>query len=186
VPMWVPARVSEFVRLLETYQDTILASFAGHTHTDDFRLIGAPSSRESFVLINPALTPIDNRNPAFRVVTFASDGSIADQSTYYLTNLANASSETKGRWKTEYQFSLEWKTKQINAASLESIYRQIGTEQKTRERWLKLYNVSSAAAKIPLGNVQGPYCAIEHLDPASYAACYCKDASSPDIPRAAP
>lgn len=186
VPMWVPVWVSQFGRLLETYQDTILASFAGHTHTDDFRLIGGPSSRKAFVLINPAITPIDKRNPAFRVVTFANDGSIADQSTCYLTNLANASSETKGRWKKEYQFSLEWKTKQINAASLESIYSQIGTEQKTREQWLKLYNVSSAAAKVPPSNVRGLYCAIEHLDPESYAACYCTDASIPDISRVAP
>jgi hypothetical protein len=33
------------------------------------------------VLINPAITPIDKRDPALGVVAFASDGSIADQST---------------------------------------------------------------------------------------------------------
>jgi Acid sphingomyelin phosphodiesterase C-terminal region len=114
------------------------------------------------------------------------DGSLADQSTYYLTNLESATSKAKGRWKKEYQFSQEWKAKQINDASLESIYGQIGTKHKTREQWLKLYSVSSSAMKIPAGQVRGPYCAIEHLDPESYATCYCTDASSPGFPGAAP
>ena len=186
VPLWSPEWTSQFDSLLETYQDTVIASFAGHTHTDDLRLIGKPGSRKEFVLINPPISPIDGRNPAFRIVTFESDGSLDDQSTYYLTNLESATSKAKGRWKKEYQFSQEWKAKQINAASLESIYRQIGTKHKTREQWLKLYNVSSSAVKIPAGQVRGPYCAIEHLDPESYATCYCTDASSPGFPGAAP
>ena len=132
---------------------------------------------QEFVLINPPISPVDGRNPAFRVVSFESDGSLADQSTYYLTNLKQATSKAKGRWKKEYQFSQEWKVKQINAASLESIYQQIGTNQNTRERWVKLYNVSSAVAQVPAGEVQGLYCAIEHLDPESYARCYCKNGS---------
>jgi len=175
VPLWNPEWTSQFDSLLETYQDTVIASFAGHTHTDDFRLVGTPGSRKEFVLINPPITPVDNRSPAFRVVTFNGDGSLADQSTYYLTNLKYATSKAKGQWKKEYQFSQEWKVTQINAASLESIYRQIGTDQNTREQWLKLYNVSSAAAKIAAGQVRALYCAIEHLDTESYARCYCAD-----------
>jgi len=181
VPMWDPMWTKRFDSLLENYQDTVIASFAGHTHTDDFRLIGEPGSRKEFVLINPPITPVDNRNPAFRVVTFNRDGSLTDQSTYYLTNLEEASSKTKGQWKQEYRFSQEWKAKQLNAASLETIYGQIGTEQKARERWLKLYNVSSPAAKVPAGKVQGLYCAIEHLDPESYATCYCPAAPSRSV-----
>jgi len=178
VPMWDPIWTKRFDSLLENYQDTVIASFAGHTHTDDFRLIGELGSRKEFVLINPAVTPIDKRNPAFRVVTFESDGSLADQSTYYLTNLPDASSKTPGQWKKEYTFSEEWKAKQINGASLETIYRQMGAEQKSLDRWLELYNVSSSAAKVPAGNVQGLYCAIGSLDPESYTACYCTSPSS--------
>jgi len=182
VPLWNPELTSQFGSLLKTYQDTIIASFAGHTHTDDFRLIGTPGSRKQFVIMNPPITPVDNENPAFRVVTFNGDGSLADQSTYYLTNLKQSTSKAKGQWKKEYIFSQEWKVKQINAASLESIYKQIGTNQNTRERWLKLYKVSSAIAKVPAGNGRGPYCAIEHLDPESYATCYCTNESSHGVP----
>jgi len=186
VPLWVPTWTAQFHSLLENYQDTVIASFAGHTHTDDFRLISTLGSRKEFVLINPPISPIDNQNPAFRIVTFESEGRLADQSTYYLTNLKDATSETQGQWKKEYQFSEEWKARQLNAASLEAIYSQIGTEQKARERWLKLYNVSSAIAKVPAGNGRGLYCAIEHLDPESYATCYCPATSTPGVPRPAP
>ena len=182
VPMWVPAWTSQFDSLLENYQDTVIASFAGHTHTDDFRLIGALGSKKEFVLINPAISPVNKQNPAFRVVTFESDGSLADQSTYYLTNLQDASSKTQGRWKKEYTFSQEWKARQINVASLETIYSQIGAGQKSRDRWLKLYNVSSSAAQVPAGSVRGLYCAIGSLDPEAYTTCYCTNASSEGLP----
>ncbi len=180
VPLWAPEWSSKFDSLLEHYQDTIIASFAGHTHTDDFRLIGASGSGEQFVLINPPISPIDGRNPAFRVVSFNSDGSLADQSTYYLTNLKDATNKAKGRWNKEYQFSQEWKASQLNIASLEAIYSQIRTEQKAREQWVKLYNVSSTAAKVPPGQVGGLYCAIASLDEEAYKSCYCRDASVRD------
>lgn len=114
------------------------SEFAGHTRTDDFRLFGAPPSKSAFVLINPAISPIDNRNPAFRVVTFESDGSLSDQSTYYLTNLERASSKTPGRWKKEYQFSQEWKAREVDGVTLGAIYGRIRAEQKFREKWLNL------------------------------------------------
>jgi len=113
-------------------------------------------------------------------VSFNSDGSLADQSTYYLTNLKDATNKVKGRWNKEYQFSQEWKARQLNIASLEAVYSEIRTEQKAREQWVKLYDVSSAAAKIPPGQVGGLYCAIVSLDEEAYKSCYCKKASVRD------
>src|SRR5208283_1283119 len=53
VPMWVPTWTAQFDALLETYQRTVLAGFAGHTHTDDFRLVNAAGVNQAFVLIDP-------------------------------------------------------------------------------------------------------------------------------------
>jgi hypothetical protein len=181
VPMWAPAWTSEFDRLLENYRETVIASFAGHTHTDTFRLIGAGSSKKGFVLINPAISPISRNNPAFRVVSFNRDGSLADQSTYYLTNLQDASSTTSGRWKKEYQFSQEWKARQINGTTLGAIYEQIRDDEKSRDRWLKLYSGSSSAAQVSATNARGLYCAIGALDPKTYTACFCAGESSRSV-----
>jgi hypothetical protein len=115
-------------------------------------------------------------------VTFESDGSLTDQSTYYLANLGDASSNTKGQWKKEYRFSQEWKARQINTASLETIYGEIGAEQKSRDRWLELYNVSSSTEQVPAGAVRGLYCAVGFLDLESYKTCYCSAASTSRVP----
>ena len=173
VPLWVPSRTSQFDSLLEKYHGTVIASFAGHTHVDDFRVLKASGSDSPFVLITPAISPIYNQNPSFRTVTFAKDGSILDASVYYLTNLIYASSTTPGEWKLEYQFSKEWKLPRIDAAGLSSLYSKIRSDEGVRGEWLKLYNVSSSAAYVVPGSVPGLYCAAGELDPESYSRCYC-------------
>jgi sphingomyelin phosphodiesterase acid-like 3 len=174
VPMWVPTWTEEFDGLLENYSDTIIASFAGHTHTDDFRLINTAGVDKAFVLIDPPVSPVYDQNPAFRIVTFRGDGSLADQSTYYLTNLKQASSKVPGRWKKEYTFTKEWKTQQLDLVGLGTIYKHIQAIEAARDRWLKLYNVSSSAAKVPADSVRGLYCAIGALEPVAYERCYCE------------
>jgi hypothetical protein len=174
VPMWVPTWTAEFDYLLESYQDIILASFAGHTHTDNFRLVNNAGVNKAFVLIDPAVSPVYDQNPSFRIVTFRSDGSLADQTTYYLTNLEQASRKVRGRWKKEYKFTQEWKTRQLGLASLGAIYSHIQSTETARDQWLKLYNVSSSAAKVLPDTVRGLYCAIGALDPVAYERCYCQ------------
>jgi hypothetical protein len=173
VPMWVPTWTEQFDRLLDSYHDVVLAGFAGHTHMDDFRLINSAGVNRAFVLIDPAISPIFDQNPAFRIVSFRSDGSLADQSTYYLTNLRQASSKVRGRWKKEYTFTRKWRQPRLDLSSLGAVYNQIWATAESRERWLKLYEVSSSAAHVPADSVRGLYCAIGALDPAAYKSCYC-------------
>ncbi|MGD0929303.1 MAG: metallophosphoesterase [Candidatus Korobacteraceae bacterium] len=173
VPMWQPKWTSQFQTLLTKYEGTVIVSLAGHTHTDDFRLINSAGAKPELVLISPAISPVYRQNPAFRVVTFANDGSLSDASVYYLTNLELASSKTRGEWRKEYTFSQEWKMGRPDAASLAALYEQIKTKPEVRDEWLKLYNVSSSAAYLPAHSAPGFYCAVEELDPETYSNCYC-------------
>ena len=173
VPMWMPKWTAQFDDLLEKYHSTVIASFAGHTHNDDFRVINASGSGPAFVLISPAISPIYNENPAFRVVTFNRAGAITDTSVYFLTNLVYASATTPGEWKREYRFSEQWKLAAVNTKSLSTLYQRIQSSDSDRAEWLKLYNVSSSAAYLAPGTTPGLYCAIEALEPESYQSCYC-------------
>ncbi len=173
VPMWIPEWTVKFDSLLLNYQGTIAASFAGHTHTDDFRVIRDGSTAKAFVLVDPAISPIYRQNPAFRVVD-VSGGEVRDQTTYYLTNLTTAGAKQRGKWKKEYTFSQEWKTKQLDAATLGKIYNQIAADDAARAHWLKLYNVSSSAEKVQPDQVRGLYCAIEGLGVGAYGNCACE------------
>jgi len=176
VPMWVPTWTAQFDDLLEKYQDTVIATLAGHTHADDFRLLNTTATNPLFIVINPPMSPIYGQNPAFRVASFTSDGMLADQTTYYLTNLDHASRNDAGQWEKEYTFSKEWKKPLLDAASLKSIYSQIQSDEKARNLWFKLYNVSRLSDPLPMSALRGFYCAIGSLDPASYEACYCPPA----------
>ncbi len=173
VPMWVPSWTAQFDDLLAKYQGTVIATFAGHTHNDDFRLINRKGDSGSFILINPAVSPIYNQNPAFRTLSFAKDGSLLGSSVYYLTNLIFASSTTPGEWQREYTFSQEWHMARMDSASLSTLYDKITSDEVTRNDWLKLFNVSSPAAYLPVGSAPGLYCAIENMDPEGYGRCYC-------------
>ncbi|MFZ0911932.1 MAG: metallophosphoesterase [Candidatus Korobacteraceae bacterium] len=181
VPMWVPEWTARFDSLLERYRSTVLASFAGHTHVDDFRVIGADVAKQQFVLIDPAISPIYYQNPGFRIVDFNSDGTLADQTTYFLTNLKQAGGKTRGRWRREYTFSRRWKVPQLDGASLAKIYDEIATRNTARDLWLHLYMVSSSAAPIPAKDVKGLYCAIDALTQQAYESCYCA-ATVPEKP----
>jgi sphingomyelin phosphodiesterase acid-like 3 len=183
VPMWVPAWTAQFDALLAKYRSTVVAGFAGHTHSDDFRLIGDAGSEREFVLINPAISPIYQQNPGFRVVSYSGDGSVTDQSTYYLTNLPTASSRSKGRWKREYTFTRKWKTRDLNITSLGTLYSHVSTSDRVRNGWLKLYAVSGPAETSEKSIARGLYCAVEALDVASYKTCYCAESpASQPIP----
>jgi sphingomyelin phosphodiesterase acid-like 3 len=160
VPMWKPVWTSRFDGLMEQYQSTITAGFAGHTHTDDFRVLPGAG----FVLIDPPVSPVYGQNPAFRVVTFSRNGGVTDQSTYYLNN---------EQWTSEYSFTSEWHSQAIEASSLKSIYDRIRDDPEARGRWLTLLNVSSTHDAVPANGVPALDCAIGALDPAGYQACAC-------------
>ena len=90
-------------------------------------MIGADGANRQFVLIDPAISPIYDQNPGFRIVDFRSDGTLADQTTYFLTNLKQAGGKTRGRWRREYTFSRRWKVRQLDGASLAKIYDEIAS-----------------------------------------------------------
>jgi hypothetical protein len=171
--MWKPVWTALLERLMVDFQSTITASFAGHTHTDDFRLIHAGQSGGEFVLIDPPVSPIYGQNPAFRVVAVGSDGGLDGQSTYYLTNLEAARSDVPGIWEQEYSFAGKWQSPQLDAASLNTIYGRISSDPVARAQWLTLLNVSSSHDPVPANGVKTLDCAIAALDPATYQACYC-------------
>jgi sphingomyelin phosphodiesterase acid-like 3 len=175
VPMWKPVWTAALERLMAEYPNTITATLAGHDHTDDFRVIHAGQPGAQFVLIDPPISPIYGQNPAFRIVTFLSDGRLGGQSTYYLTNLQAARSDSPGTWTREYTFAEKWQSPQLDAAALNTIYDRIANDPTARDQWLTLLNVSSTHNPVPANGVKALDCAIAALDPATYQACYCPD-----------
>ncbi len=172
VPFWKAQYAEEFDRLLSRYHATIAASFAGHTHMDDFRLIDSSAKARSLVLMTPALSPYVKQNPAFRVVSFEGNGKLTDQATYYLSNLLAAGKEAAPEWKLEYSFRQEWGTRELNYNSFQKLYRRMDESPEARQRWSLLYSVSRPESNGTTNQNFWPlHCASGHTVVSSYQAC---------------
>jgi sphingomyelin phosphodiesterase acid-like 3 len=180
IPMWDPAYADAFDKLLRGYSNTVIASFAGHTHMDDFRLIGDRDGRYAFALITPAVSPIFGQNPGFRTVVYDPAGSILDQTTYYLTNLAQTIAAPPA-WRQEYTFSREWGLPRIDLASLDQLYSATAEVPAEREHWHRLFPVSSPEYWAPFSRgadrmaqaVKAFRCATGNTQIPDYRQCYC-------------
>ena len=184
IPMWKQAFADRFYTLLRRYSETIAASFVGHTHMDDFRLIGDGDAHYAFALITPAVSPIFGQNPAFRAASYDARGGILDETTYYLTNLAAAAADgnVPPEWQPEYTFSGEWNLPRVDLASLERLYSRIQDEPAVGARWHSIFTVSSRFYWSQLSGgpsdaqaVRAFRCATGNVLPSEYRQCYCGD-----------
>lgn len=184
VPMWTEAYARPFYALLRRYAGTVAASFAGHTHMDDFRLLSDAKGDDAFTLITPAVSPIFGQNPAFRTVAYDATGAILDETTYELTGLSaaglSAAATAAPAWRREYTFTRGWHLPRIDLGSLGKLYARIGNTAKDRERWRTLFAVSSPVywPRIARGGdeataVRAFYCAAGHVAPADFRQCWC-------------
>ena len=185
IPMWDQAYAGDFSALLRRYADVIRVSFAGHTHMDDFRLVGNAERRFGFALISPAVSPIFGQNPAFRTVAYDAAGGILDQSTYDLTNLpaATASAGPSAEWRLEYTFTQQWSLPRIDLPSLDRLYSLITDVPAEAARWHMIFPVSSPVYWAPFSDsseqlasaVRAFRCAAGNVVPSDYERCYCGD-----------
>ena len=177
IPMWRGRYAAPFADLMRRFGGTIRASFAGHTHMDDFRLIGDHGRYFGFTLITPALSPIFGQNPAFRTVDFDRAGTILDETTYGVTNLGEADATIPLRWQVEYSFSDEWRLPRVDLPNLERLYAMITTVPADRAEWRTLFAVSSPVYwtenRGGADEVRANDCATGHVAPADFRQCWC-------------
>ncbi len=177
IPMWADVYAQPVYALLRRYADTVAASFAGHTHMDDFRLIGDAEGNFAFALMTPAVSPIFGQNPAFLTVTYDSAGGILDQATYDLINLSETDAHNPPKWQREYTFTREWRLPRVDLASLERLYAMITTVPEDRALWHTLYPVSSQAYWTRnhggADETRAYDCATGHVSVADYRQCWC-------------
>ncbi len=159
VPLFAEPYAREFHDLMLRFRATVTASFAGHIHMDGFRLLADDAKPFGFVLMNPAISPIFGQNPAFRRIQLGDDGTLSDESVYYLANLPAAASGAAAQWQLEMSFDSTWNLPRVDLASLDELYRRLGASTATRDRWLDSYAI------------QGPTRAT--LNEANYAIYRC-------------
>lgn len=165
---------STFVSLLAEYGDVVRASFVGHTHFDDYRLLRDGGGKVTGVeKIAPAISPIFGQNPGFHIFSYdRATGAPTDFSTVYLTNLEQAANPAAGDWKTEYTFSKAYGLPGFSPATAETVWQQFSQEGTADDTFRTLYNVGRGELS---ANVLDAYiCAIGHADGPGFNTCHCK------------
>ena len=170
VGMWKEAYNDSFIALVNQFSSTITTSMAGHTHMDDFRLLGTGNMVTSFIHITPAVSPIFGNNPSFQEITWDTHRMQFLNSVTYQFN--GIGSPGKSNWEPEYDYAKTYGVTAIDATNLTSVWKRIGEDATVRNEYLKYYYVNHP------GTTPSPWkaywCGIRYLTLMGFPKCNCK------------
>lgn len=173
-PLLAEPYAGELHALMQRYQGTIVANIAGHLHTDAFRILRSGDKLFGFVMIAPAISPIFGQSPSFRRFTLSDDGAISGVETYYVANLGDAVAGAMPQWRAEASFERSWNLPRFDTASLETLYRRLGTSAAAQQRWIQTYGVQGpASAAVTLQNFSVYRCSVGSDQSSDFARCLC-------------
>lgn len=160
---WKGSYAAKYLAITARHRETILGSFAGHTHQDEFRL-----ATGDFIHISPSISPVFGNNPAFEIVEVGRSGEIADYTAWHLPDATLP-------WAREYSFRDAYAKPRYDAATLSSLADAIGKDAATREKYFT-YSSSGAAksASEALAKWQGYWCGLRAMTKAALTKCYCQ------------
>lgn len=166
VPLWQPEALALFQQILAAAPGTVAATFAGHTHIDDFRLLFG-----GFVHGTPAVSPVYDNNPGFQVFSYdRSTGALTDLRTFYL----DVSGAGNGPWTLEYSFQQAYGQSAYDTAALQAVQQGIVDDTAARGLFLGYYPVHSQQGGVDPVTWKAYACGIVSPTPAEFASCYCQ------------
>ena len=154
---------------MRKYGDIVQIALAGHTHMDDFRVLGDTGNASPVVFrITPSISPTFGNNPAFSILNYDADsGKLSDIANYYL-NLADGGNNPQ--WVLEYRFPSAYGYSSLTAMNLGAIAASIHDDPKVRRTFAKYYAVS-ATSPINFTNWLFYSCAETRFMSNDYASC---------------
>jgi sphingomyelin phosphodiesterase acid-like 3 len=174
VALWRADSFARFRTILARFPGLVKASFAGHTHMDEFRL----PDGGGFIRVTPAVSPVFANNPGFAVYSYATaTGGLADVRTYELDLKPPGGAEPQ--WALEYDFREAYGQSAVEESSLRAVQLAIAGDAAVRGRYMSFYPVSSASSSADLAHWKAYWCGAQTFTAADFAACYCPATPSP-------
>jgi len=149
----------KYLKIAAAHWHTIIGTFAGHTHQDEFRVAAG-----NFIHVTPSLTPIFGNNPAFEIVDVGPRGNVAGYVAWHLPNMTLP-------WAREYSFDEAYAKSKYDTATLAAA---IDTDPATREQYFNYYSsMSPKSTAAALAMWQGYWCGLEAMTGAAFTRCRC-------------
>jgi hypothetical protein len=159
---WKEQYAQKYLSITAARRATIIGSFAGHTHQDEFRIANG-----DFIHITPSISPVFGNNPAFESIDVTRSGAITDYTAWHLPNVTLP-------WAREYAFDEAYAKSKYDAATMTELAASIGKDPATRQKYFA-YSASGdeKVAADALAKWQGYWCGLRAMAGTAFTTCYC-------------
>jgi len=159
---WKDEYAKKYLEIAAAHRHTIIGTFAGHTHQDEFRVAAG-----NYIHVTPSLTPVFGNNPAFEIVDVGPRGNVAGYVAWHLPDVTLP-------WAREYSFDEAYAKSKYDTAALTALAAAIGTDPATRETYFNYYSsMSPKSTAAALAMWQGYWCGLKAMTGAAFTACRC-------------
>ncbi|MDB5036092.1 MAG: hypothetical protein JWQ98_3333 [Chlorobi bacterium] len=158
-----------FEGLLLKHHAVIEASFAGHTHVDDFRLLVDSGAAIGYIHISPAVSPVYDNNPAFQIFQFSPVTAAIHN---YTTEYVDLNASEGWGWKKEYDFASAYGLPGYSVSTLSTLARLIDADIRTRAHYQRYFSVSSTFGNALTDRTwRAFWCGIDHWKSDDFVGC---------------
>jgi hypothetical protein len=167
--LWKKEYQERFLKIIRAYGDIIEASFAGHTHMDEYRItLEQGHERSETILFSPSISPQFGNNPAFRVFTL----STADWDLLDYRSIAFPFGIPDPAFETCYLFSAAYHLNTPLEPALAELLPKLVIDEGRREKYIHFYYSGHDAAN-PITKTDWPayWCAISSMSKDDYIGC---------------
>lgn len=141
---------TNFNKIINRFEGTVLAQFYGHTHRDEFEIFYDENRRPTNVAyISPSVTTYNGENPSYRIFTIdgnypGSYRAIRDIETYYF-NLteANALPCNKPNWTRAYNTKEKYGMNGLNPADWHNLTLNLENNDQIFQEFYRMYTMES-------------------------------------------
>jgi hypothetical protein len=159
---WKDQYAQKYLSITAARRSTIIGSFAGHTHQDEFRIANG-----DFIHITPSISPVFGNNPAFESIDVTRSGGITDYTAWHLPNVTLP-------WTREYSFDEAYTKSKYDTAALTELAAAIGSDPATRQKYFAFSSSGNAkVAADALAKWQGYWCGLQAMTGTAFTTCYC-------------
>jgi len=180
--MWHKEYKDRFLTIVEEYADVISMVYTGHTHMDEFRFMDGAGGVTVPLVVTPAISPLFQNNPGYKVLETSSDGAIIEN--YQAITLPLQ--ETPGAFAVSYDFQKQYVISAPDGTGLPLLYSRLRKSAPSKRTYVSHYygDVSGSSA---ITDVNWPvyYCGIANMRKDSMLDCvneYAPSASTPFMP----
>lgn len=160
--------------MMRKFSSTITMAIFGHTHQDEFRVVGEGATAIPLQIV-PSVSPIFQNNPAFLVADAGPHFAWRDLRAWSLPL-----SGGKQEWAPEFAFDQTYSAKAWNVAALETLVSNLKTDNAVRKNFFLLMSSGNPAAAVPARWRDAYICGLHHLTAETVVPCVAE--SQLDLP----